>query len=747
MDPRAPDHLVTVRGRGYRFVPLAARSSRVALVGRLRERQALIDALRTPGLVVVKGTGGVGKTALAREVADAYRLGPHVVCDLEGVVEPEDVVRRIAVSLQVQSDGDSLGRALAGHGALLVLLDNAEGLVRHPTLLPALAARAPQVRWLATSRRRLGQPGEQVFELLPLREADAVALMRLRAEERGYSVDGDSALRALAVRLDRLPLALELAAARLGSLGPAQLLRTLDRTLDLSATLEWSWRWLDVRARTVLAELSVFAGSFEAENIDEFTGVRAVAQLDELLSASLLTRSLVADGRVRLGLLHTVRRFASDQLAARGDEAVERARRRHAEVYANIATTARGRLQGPDGVEASQRLTIELDNLLAAFEFGVARQLADVAVPSVLGASHVLRMDGAKSVAGRLVDRALGLARLTPRQHAELELMKGRLLGSTDEIVDRLWCAARIAAAARASDIESAAYLAAANTLSVAGRGAEARGLVERARALTPDHPLVAYELAGVHWASEDPTRAVATIRLAARQMRRAGWLRGQAFACANLGHYLFFTGDVAGAEGAYLEARLHFEVVGDRNQTAYMDLALAAVASEHDIQLGQPHNEAFLEWARKAGDRNGIAVSLLNLGAIAFEREEFDEARRHTIEARHVAIEAGLPRLEGQSLWLLTRVYVACANYDEAVRVAERADERLAAVGHLDERVLIRAKRIEALHRAGHPRLAGQLWQELSAQELPAYVLEERSVQQAFRELTALLGPAIRSA
>ncbi|MFD5557125.1 BTAD domain-containing putative transcriptional regulator [Streptomyces sp. NPDC127068] len=381
-----------------------------ALVGRAEDATEVQKWLAHSRLVTLTGPGGVGKTRLAVEVArgvgDAFPDGVWFA-ELQGVVPPSDpagpegvtaVAEALLTVLRIPeaSDGgpprpalDRLGRALRERRLLLVL-DNCEHLVEAAAEVVArLLAGAPDLSVLATSQEPLGAVGESVRPVAPLAAVDAEALFLARAAvPPGFAGDPENAraVSALCARLDGLPLALELAASRVRSLGVHGLLARLDdrfallsggprtapeRQRTLRAVIDWSWDLLAPDERTVLRRLSVAAGGCTVEAAEEVCAGDGIAGGDVLdLLARLVDRSLVvltdhADGPV-YRLLESVRAYGAERLLAAGE--ADAVRERHGRHYARLARRVAPLLRGPeqqrwlerlDGAGADLRLAVD----------------------------------------------------------------------------------------------------------------------------------------------------------------------------------------------------------------------------------------------------------------------------------------------------------------------------------------------------------------------------------------------------
>lgn len=358
-------------------------------------------------MVTLTGAGGIGKTRLAlevgRELAGSYRDGVHFV-PLAPVTDPGLVVRTIADRLAVRVEGArSVRDAVIDHlrrQEVLLLLDNLEQVVEAGIDLAELLGRCSEVRILATSRQALRLHGEHEVPVAPLPLPDprasldqlaaepAVRLFvdRARAVSAGFVLTEDSApvVARLCHRLDGLPLAIELAAARVRLLSPAALLERLTSRLDVLAgggpdlperqrtlrtTLDWSYRLLDERERALFARLSVFAGGCSLEAAEAVCDADSETEVLETL-ASLLDKSLLVidedpgDPEPRFRMLETVRVYAAERLDEHGD--TDLLRRRHLSWYRKLADHAQPFLCGPGQREWAARFDPERANLRAA---------------------------------------------------------------------------------------------------------------------------------------------------------------------------------------------------------------------------------------------------------------------------------------------------------------------------------------------------------------------------------------------
>ncbi|HKE81018.1 MAG TPA: LuxR C-terminal-related transcriptional regulator [Solirubrobacteraceae bacterium] len=363
-----------------------------SFVGRRIELAAVAELLARARIVTLTGAGGSGKTRLALQVAagQAARFGDGVWwVELADVTDPALVADAVAAATgALAAPGRSLTAQLAGR-RLLVCLDNCEHVLDGAAeVAEALLRDCPELSILATSREPLGAGGETIWRVPTLAGDDAVALFAERAAlvRPDFELDPPTtaAVRALCARLDGIPLALELAAAWLGTLTPQQIEEALDdrfallvrgrrgappRQQTLAASIDWGHGMLGEGDRVAFRGLGVFAGGFDLD------AARAICHGGDALGAlgRLVDKSMVIaedhDGRARFRLLETLRQYALERLREAGED--DAARDRHLDHFLSLVEDMAPQLDR-DKDAWRERLVIDYDNLRAALRWGLA---------------------------------------------------------------------------------------------------------------------------------------------------------------------------------------------------------------------------------------------------------------------------------------------------------------------------------------------------------------------------------------
>ena len=571
------------------------------LVGRERELEALRGLLsrRDVRLLVLTGAGGSGKTRLAleaaREAAPSFANGATLV-ELASVRDPELVLPTIARTLEI---ADSSGRtaletvsSALRERELLLVLDNAEHVRAATPALVDLLARAPRLRLLVTSRTVLHVSGEHVFPVAPLEESAALELFEQRARSLQpafrLSANDRADVGEICARVDRLPLAIELAAARVRILTPAALLDRLEQRLsfltggphDLPArqqtlreTLDWSYDLLAPDERSFLAGLSIFVGGF---TIAAAAAVCLAGDEDRALDLveALADASLVAaeehGGRMRYRLLETVREYAADRLDELGpDETAQR----HAEWAIALAEAAAPELSGEQQANWFTTLEAEHDNFRGALAFLTASGDRELRLRLTVALSRFWYVRGYLAEGRRRLEDAL----------AETEDQPPMLLR-------------RALTAAAALALLQGDYGAATSF--------SERALVEARRGGEPDFVANALSnLGAIVLAAGDYERAAVVLDEAVTLARGVGDERIAALAINNLGDLALTTGDYERAGPLFEESRALLQARGDTANIARSLFNSGAV----DLMLDRREEGSFpLSGKPRAGAGDG---------------------------------------------------------------------------------------------------------------------------------------------
>jgi predicted ATPase len=401
-----------------------------SFIGREADVSRVVTALEGSSVVTVTGVGGVGKTRLALQVAGdmlpRYRDGAWLV-EFASVRDPDGVSAAVATAFRLTNRGgqsleESLLEMLANKQLLLVL-DNCEHLVGAVArLVTRIERECPGVVVLATSREGLAVDGEQLIALPPLEAGapnddlerlvttDAVSLFveRARHVKADFALTDNNARAVVEIcqRLDGVPLAIELAAARVIALGPAELARRLDRRFQvlaggrrgaverhatLRAAIDWSFELLNAAEQRLLARIAVFSGGCTLEAIEVVCSGDPVEPGDIVdLVTSLVARSLVVAEDNALGtryrLLETIRQYGEERLADRGE--TDALFLRHARFYADLSARAAEHFYGSDQLIWARQINLERDNIRVALATAIDATNTALAVQLVANHPH-----------------------------------------------------------------------------------------------------------------------------------------------------------------------------------------------------------------------------------------------------------------------------------------------------------------------------------------------------------------------
>jgi predicted ATPase/DNA-binding CsgD family transcriptional regulator len=705
-------------------------SSFIGRDGELAAVRALVGGSR---LVTLTGAGGVGKTRLGLQVSAglAGGTGDGVwLADLAPLQDPDLVAVTVADVLGIRQEPgrpalDSVVEVVGGR-SLLLLLDNCEHLIGAcAKLADALLRNCPNLALLATSREPLGIDGENVYRVPSLgtpadgddaeaiQASEAVRLLADRAAAQGVALAWDEPAAAVAARicqrLDGIPLAIELAAARLRVMPAAELEARLDerfailtggsrvglpRQQTLRAMMEWSWELLNRAEQAVLAALSVFAGGFglaAAEVVAAGPGVspgEAAGLLGALVDKSLVQFGDTGVGPGRYRLLDTVRQYAAGRLDALGPVAADAARSAHRDYYLALAEAAAPQLIAHDQAAWLDRLDAELGNLRAAIAFSLAQP-----------------------------DPGPGLRLAVSLR----EFWRAR--GHAAEAADALQALLDTPAAQEATLGRAQALAAAANLLQQMGSYTIAGDYSQEALAIarTAGDDYLVGELLHVRaWIllrQGQQDAALPLIESGLGLARHLGEPHLTGCLLTARAHATYAAGDHAGAAQNAAEGLRIFRQAGDRQHVGTMLGNLGNYKlSAGDLDAARTHLAESLDIFRALNHRDGIAYQTLNLGlaeylsgsrdtAEALFAESLDLTRRMGMKAlmAYALIGLALASHRGTDLGWPARLHGAA---DQALadlgRVLEPLEARLADLDRQRLRAAMGAEAFDAEYAAG---------------------------------------------
>ncbi len=688
------------------------------LVGRSAELQSLGATVDERRLTTIVGPGGMGKTRLARALAgeriDSYSAhggGGVWFCDLSVARSAQDIVSALAASLGARGEraGRGLGATLARLGRVLIVLDNFDRLVAHASeTVGAWMMQAPSARFLVTSRAPLELPEEHRFLLSPLAVDDAVQLFgrcaRLVAPGFDPDADGES-IRAIVEAIDRMPLAIELAARRIAVLSPAELRARLDRPLEvltggreverhrsMRRTIEDSVALLDERMRRLFAAASYLRNGFTLGAAEAILGdvVVPTAELldgfDALARASLLGVLQRPGEPARYAFFETIRDVA-EELAQRAPENDVPAR--IVAHYATVAATARG-----------SALTGDLDNLLLAHRHAVELARSLRAEPHALAAFRIARAvapilaaRGQAQLSARLFEEALVALDESGSQaevvRAEIHLARGsfhRELGATEVALEAFRQGLALAEP-RDPSLAAVALTRLGEASDLAGDTGEARASFDRARALLEQTP-------------RDEVRLAREAELFLR-----------------LGHAARREGDLARARSAIARAIEWYDQLGDDEGLAWA-LYERAVVTMFGVggEEALAHFDEGLRVAKRADVPVVVGALTTARGCALQDLGRAEEALAHHAQAVRAFRDAGSRYREASALYYLATTYVERGAPSEAITVLHQAKERLRGVGAARYEALIAGCLSTARVATGELELAEEALREAEA-------------------------------
>ena len=686
-------------------------------------------------LISIVGMGGSGKTRLAQRFAWTWLgefSGGAWFCDLAPARELDGVVHAVAqgLSLSLGSDRpvEEIGHAIAGRGRCLVILDNFEQVARHAgDTLGRWLDRAPEARFLVTTREVLGLAGEEALALPPLQTPDAATLFMHRASaahrELAPTPQDRSSIPTLVSLLDGLPLAIELAAARVRVMPPATLLARMDqrfkllaasgarhdRHATLRATFDWSWELLPTDEKSALAQLSVFEGGFSlraAEGVLELGETSMRWTVDVL--QSLVEKSFVRAGPGgRFSLLSSVQEYAAEHLRTEGRftgsgaACLRAAEERHGRFFAALTPA-----------EATADRCIELDNLVIACRRATARTDAAVAVRTLELAWAALERHGPFATGLSLAGAVLHMPDLAPLDRARTELVHGwaeQASGHRSRARPHLEAALELASASSDDSVIASIHARLGALAANEGHAQAAREHIDAALQIarrTGQHVLECQALnvlAGLHLDAGRADLARSHYELALRSARLAGDRRWEGGVLGNLGSLHASLGRMAEARSNYEGALAAARETGDLK---FQGNALSNLGLLEQIQgepvRAQEQLDAALELARATGHRRLQCIVLCNLGIVHDEQGDTDTARERYEEALQLARNLEDQLAEGQVLGYLGLLHARQGRARDARDCLAAGEALLLRGGDPHTIGVLLCARVEAEHLAG---------------------------------------------
>jgi predicted ATPase/class 3 adenylate cyclase len=692
-DLSAPVRLFQVVADGLpsEFPPLRTLDARpnnlptqlTTFIGRDAELGEAAELLATTRLLTLTGPGGTGKTRLslqlAARAADDFPDGIFFV-PLEPIRDPMLVAPRIAGALGV---AEGTGRPIADSLAdwlrdkrLLLVLDNFEQVVAAAPIVADLLRAAPEIKAVVTSRAALHVSGEQEYpvpglpvppdpsqlsamdrlnqrgENLPI---DPVALgqyaaVRLFIERAvavrpGFAVTNENApaVAAISARLHGMPLAIELAAARIKILSPDAILVRLDQQLDVLAAgsrdlparqqtlrgaIAWSYDLLDDGGRRLLDRLSVFASGCDLDSAEAICGPAGElggGLLDGLLALvdqSLVKTETAPDGESRFRLLDTIRAFAAERLEADGE--LELIRARHRDWFVALAERAAGQLSGADQRRWLDRLELEHDDIRAVLDRAVAEPDPPVAIGVAFSMWRFWQKHGHLAEARRRLEAIEAAPWSQDDRRLRAKLLEA--LGGT------CWWQGDLPAMTRR-------YQEALGIWESLGDEAELANAYYNA-SFTYAVPAVSAATA----APSDPERIGLRYLTQAREIyHRIGDLRGEANALWGIGNYEYFRGFPGNGVTEFRETIGMFREAGDLTGEAWGRHMLgSSLLRNGEVVEAREHIEHAIRHFHAAGDASGLTLTLDDLSAVAVAEGDLPRAARLRGAARNLTMETG---------------------------------------------------------------------------------------------------------
>jgi predicted ATPase/class 3 adenylate cyclase len=693
-------------------------------VGRAAELKEILPLVNSSRLVTLTGAGGSGKTRLglqaAAELLDEAGDGVWLV-ELAAVTDGDSVPSAIAGALGVAAQPgrvmlETLVNALAPQ-RLLIVLDNCEHLVDAcARAADAILRRCPRVHLLATSREPLGISGETIYRVPPMslpaeddsgsaltEQSDATALFVDRARRHGVSLTVDASsgplIASICRRLDGMPLAIELAAARMRSLSLADLRDRLDqrfrllvggsraalaRQQTLLATVAWSYSLLDAPEQQLLRRLAVFPESFDLSGAEAVCGVAGMDRLDVVdLLGSLVNKSLVGTERgpenLRYQMLETIRQFAGERLIEAGDAAAISAA--HCEYYVSVAEQAGARLTGPDQGRWFAVLDAERANLWRAAEYAAG---IPEATSQALRLAAAVRRYWTSGAEGEAIADLIRPVLERPEARSDHKLFVDAAITAIDgaqgpDVEDVLEFGERVVAEARQVGEPSLLIQA---LQAHCGRcyfaGAPERGATFGAQAValarqTGDDVLLGSSIMGYLLCLDliDPGAAEEFYAEGLACAQRSGDRLMAHVLHNNASVHALRAGDVAGARAHLVQAARARVEIGERSHVVPVNMAWVR-RLEHDPEAARASFQDGVRLSRRTGDRYGLAYCSLGLACVAGDLGDWHRAAGLHGVAQAFSDQVGGPWQDPEDRYrrdsiAAARCHLGDAQFDEA--------------------------------------------------------------------------------
>jgi predicted ATPase/class 3 adenylate cyclase len=755
-DLRQPKHLyqLCIQGLPADFPPIKSLDALLnnlpvqltSFVGRQKELGELQQLLKNTRLLTLTGPGGSGKTRLALQVAgdviEQFRNGVFFVA-LGPVADPKLIASTIAQLLGIKesagkSIADSLQEYLRGKSLLLVL-DNFEQVIAGASLVAQLLGTCHELKILITSREALRISGEYEYavpplplpDLSPLSSSDSLSsyaavelfVQRARAVKPDFNLNRETA-RAVAEicrRLEGLPLAIELAAARIRLFSPRAMLDRLGNRLEflsgggrdlparqqtLRNAIVWSYDLLTENEQRLFRRLSVFIGgcmldAVEALAEDPLERVSIIGELGSLVDKSLLRQVDDPYGEPRFLMLELLREFGLEQLIASGEQ--DQIRRWHAQFFLSLAEQAESKMESAEQLEWVNRMQQEHDNLRAALQWSMTANDASeicLRLATTLGLFWEVR--------GYFSEGRERLSAVLNTHSAQEETAaRAQLLARAAEL------------AYRQSDYPA--------TTSFAQESLEICRLIQDYRGVAS----ALIKLGNAATEAGDYQTASQYLEESLETWRALNDQHGTARVLISLGWVALRAGDYALAKARLEEALSISREVGDARSIGFELSGLGEIAlRQGDYSNATALLEESLEVRRQLGNKWGLGVSLGTLGWVAMHMQDWDRARERLGESLEVRQEIGD---KGGSAWCLERlaeIALAHGESDKAVRVLGAAAALRISIGSVIDPVdhAEYESKLKLLRTQLGPRF-GPLWDEghlLTLEQAITYALEK---------------------